>query len=180
MQVPPLAICSAIRGPLEVPEPQVGNTHSLFPCTHTHTRSIVDVAPFIWVSSDWEADGASSGPTLQIGTIRPRSLRGAAAAPGTRFYTSVRCCFFFCFFFLPPLPILSLIFLFWKRVVAVSMQPHRRKDSRTTWTNGQLLLYQCTLYLFIAFSRELKSSAAGEKHNLNFFFLRFPLTNRVG
>lgn len=34
---PLLAICSAISGPLEVPEPQVGNTHSLFRA-HTHAH----------------------------------------------------------------------------------------------------------------------------------------------
>lgn len=48
--------------------------------------------------------------------------------------------------------------------LVVSMQGnerHRHKESRGTWTNRPLVLYKCTLYLFI-FSLELKRSASGE------------------
>ena len=40
---------------------------------------------------------------------------------------------------------------------------HRHKESRRAWTNGQLLFYKCTLYLFLVFSLELRSSGAGEQ-----------------
>ena len=40
---------------------------------------------------------------------------------------------------------------------------HRHKESRRAWTNGQLLFYKCTLYLFLVFSLELRSGGAGEQ-----------------
>lgn len=131
--------------------------------TVAHT-SVVDVAaPFIRVSSDWEADGASGGPTLQVCTVCP-SVRPRCLVPRINIHhvpTAVN----------PPLPPLFHSFVLFlvcfshlgSVFVAASMQPQRRKERRRTWTSGQLLLYHCTLYLIVAFSRELKSCAAGKE-----------------
>ncbi|XP_075894955.1 C-type mannose receptor 2 [Nelusetta ayraudi] len=50
------------------------------------------------------------------------------------------------------------------------MQPERRKEWRRTWTSGQLLLYHCTLYLFVAFSQELRSCSAEPLDSDDFAF----------
>lgn len=40
---------------------------------------------------------------------------------------------------------------------------HRDQEARAPWTDRQLVIYKCTLYLFVVFSLELKSSATGEE-----------------
>ncbi|XP_073350698.1 C-type mannose receptor 2 [Pagrus major] len=47
---------------------------------------------------------------------------------------------------------------------------HRNKESRRAWTNGQLLFYKCTLYLFLVFSLELKSGGAAPLDSDEFAF----------
>lgn len=39
----------------------------------------------------------------------------------------------------------------------------RDREARAPWTDRQLVIYKCTLYLFVVFSLELKSSATGEE-----------------
>lgn len=40
---------------------------------------------------------------------------------------------------------------------------HRDLEARAPWTKRQLISYKCTLYLFIVFGLELRSSAPGEE-----------------
>lgn len=47
---------------------------------------------------------------------------------------------------------------------------HRHKESRRAWTNGQLLFYKCTLYLFLVFSLELRSGGAAPLDSDEFAF----------
>ena len=94
---------------LEVPGPHVGNH------TNTHTRAharthIVDVAPFIWVSSDWEADGA-----LAVKLTKSASAVLRVKAPGL--FSAPGSLLFFFFFSLSSSP-----FIFLQRVcVCVSV-----------------------------------------------------------
>lgn len=46
-------------------------------------------------------------------------------------------------------------------------QRHRDQDARAPWTKRQLIVSKCTLYLFIVFSLELRSSAAGEEKSFD-------------
>lgn len=45
-------------------------------------------------------------------------------------------------------------------------QRHRDQEARPPWTKRQLIVYKCTLYLFIVFSLELRSCATGEEKSL--------------
>lgn len=40
---------------------------------------------------------------------------------------------------------------------------HRDQEARAPWTDRQLVISKCTLYLFVVFCLELKSSATGEQ-----------------
>lgn len=42
-------------------------------------------------------------------------------------------------------------------------QRHRDQEARAPWTKRHFIIYKCTLYLFIVFSLELRSSATGEE-----------------
>lgn len=116
--------------------------------TPSHTLS-VDSAPFISLSSDWEADGALA--------VRLATTSSASSVLGVK--QSGRGCSDVTFFL--------HIWVFLQRVLACaassmqSKRSYRNKESGATWTNRQLILYKCTLYLFI-FSLELKRSVTGE------------------
>lgn len=40
---------------------------------------------------------------------------------------------------------------------------YRDQEARAPWTNRKLIISKCTLYLFVVFGLELKSSATGEE-----------------
>lgn len=160
-----LAVLS--QDPWRFPYLMLGTTH-----THTH---IVDVAPFILVSSDWEADGAAAVKLTKSASSVLRVALGQLL-PRLDFFPRLGLFCFFYFVFYSCCVVCAC-------VVVVSMQGierHRKKESRRTWTNRQLILYKCTLYLFIVFSLELKSSVTGEKKKISTFTLFYSCGLKVG
>lgn len=105
---PLFAVCSAVSGPLEVPEPQVGNTHGH--CSvHTHTYALLTL---LHSFESHLTERQTELPAVQLCKSAP-SVLGAFEGhpwppPGTHFYTSVRV-----FFpsYPPPQPFVNFLVL---------------------------------------------------------------------
>lgn len=151
--------------PLEVPGPHVGNH------TNTRTHTLLTLLHSFLVSSDWEADAAQRPNSANLHPPSWEEHRGQSPLR-LHFYLFTPF-FLYILLFSPSLPCVRVCARargVCARVAAVSMQGnerHRKKEPRRPWTNGQLLFYKCTLYLFVVCSLELKSSVSGEDKTTN-------------